>query len=233
MDQEPTSEQLLARVAKRDQRALSELYDRFAARLLGLLVRMLPVRSLAEEALRSVFLRLWSEAPNLGQDGGSVAAWLVVAARHTALERLRAERMVCDRSRARTESHRKLARAESLTGKPRIVKSSVAKSAATGAPAAKRRASTFLTAMSQAWIPRPEAIAPIDDRLKLLQNVVNKLPKAQLEALELAVFGGFTETEIAQQLGEPLGKVKTALRAAITFLKHRQRAVLGTWTADI
>ncbi len=78
-----------------------------------------------------------------------------------------------------------------------------------------------------------EEIAQLDERLDLLQRVVSELPKPQRQALELAVFGGFTEEEIALELGEPLGKVRTALRAAITFLRHRRRAVLGTWVANL
>jgi DNA-directed RNA polymerase specialized sigma24 family protein len=59
------------------------------------------------------------------------------------------------------------------------------------------------------------------------------MPSPQSRALELAVLRGFTEVEIAQELGEPLGKTRTTLRAAITFLRHRRRAVVGTWTANI
>ena len=73
----------------------------------------------------------------------------------------------------------------------------------------------------------------VDARLGLLQRAFNQMPKPQRSALELAVFEGFTEAEIAAQLGEPLGKVTAGLRAAFTFLRHRQNAVLGTWTADI
>jgi RNA polymerase sigma-70 factor (ECF subfamily) len=82
-------------------------------------------------------------------------------------------------------------------------------------------------------MPRPEHIALVDARLSLLQRVFNQMPKPQRRVLDLTVFGGYTESEIAEQLGEPLGKVKAGLRAAFTFMRHRQHAVLGTWTADI
>jgi RNA polymerase sigma-70 factor (ECF subfamily) len=82
-------------------------------------------------------------------------------------------------------------------------------------------------------MPRAEDIALVDARMGLLQRAFNQMPKPQRHALELAVFGGYTESEIAEQLGEPLGKVNAGLRAAFTFLRHRQHAVLGTWTADI
>jgi DNA-directed RNA polymerase specialized sigma24 family protein len=82
-------------------------------------------------------------------------------------------------------------------------------------------------------MPRPEDIALVDARLGLLQRAFNQMPKPQRHALELAVFDAYTESEIAAKLGEPLGKVNAGLRAAFTFLRHRQQAVLGTWTADI
>lgn len=86
---------------------------------------------------------------------------------------------------------------------------------------------------SFAWLPRSEEIALLDSRRDLLTKIVNQMPKAQREALELAVFEGYTEQEIAQKLNEPLGRVKTSLRAGLKFLKHRLRAVLGTWAANI
>jgi RNA polymerase sigma-70 factor (ECF subfamily) len=84
-----------------------------------------------------------------------------------------------------------------------------------------------------AWLPQPKEITLIDARLVLLHKVIDQLPKPQRQALELAVFGGLSETEIATAMGEPLGKVRTSLRAAVTFVKHRRRAVCGTWAANI
>jgi DNA-directed RNA polymerase specialized sigma24 family protein len=82
-------------------------------------------------------------------------------------------------------------------------------------------------------LPLPKEIGLIDDRLGLLNKVIGQLPQPQRQALELAVFGGLSETEIAAQTGEPLGKVQRSLRAAVTFVKHRRRAVCGTWAANI
>jgi DNA-directed RNA polymerase specialized sigma24 family protein len=83
------------------------------------------------------------------------------------------------------------------------------------------------------WLPRPEEITLIDDRLVLLHKAINQLPKPQRQALDLAVFGGHSESEIAQEMGEPLGKAQRSLRAAVTFVKHRRRVVCGTWAANI
>ncbi len=84
-----------------------------------------------------------------------------------------------------------------------------------------------------AWLPRPAEIAQVEKRRRLLEKLVHRLPKPQSELLELAIFKGFTETEIARQHEQPPGRIEHELRAGLRFLRHRLRAVLGTWTADI
>lgn len=86
---------------------------------------------------------------------------------------------------------------------------------------------------SRDWLPRPEQVTLLDQRRELLKKFINQLPKTQRQALDLVFFEGYTESEIAQKLGEPLGKVKTSVRAALGFLRHRVRAVIGIWTANI
>jgi RNA polymerase sigma-70 factor (ECF subfamily) len=96
----------------------------------------------------------------------------------------------------------------------------------------ERRLAASLEAFPS-WLPRPEEIALFSERRELLKKVLNQLPKPQRQALELAVFDGLTETEIAEKSGEPQGKARAGLRAAMSFLRHRVRAVLGTWSVDI
>lgn len=86
---------------------------------------------------------------------------------------------------------------------------------------------------NSAWLPRGEQTALLEQRSELLKKVIKQLPSHQRQALDLAVFEGYTEAEIAQKLGEPLGKARTELRAAMSFLRHRLRAVMGTWAANI
>ncbi len=87
--------------------------------------------------------------------------------------------------------------------------------------------------ISLAWLPRPSDIARIDERRDLLNKVLRHLPKPQMQVLEMAVFDGLTESEIAEKLKQPLGMVAAELRAAFRFLRHRMSAILGTWNAGI
>jgi RNA polymerase sigma-70 factor, ECF subfamily len=86
---------------------------------------------------------------------------------------------------------------------------------------------------SLAWMPDAQAIARLDERRVLLRKVLAQLPRPQLRSLELLVFTGRAETELAGDLGEPLARVKSEIRAAARFLRHRRRAVVGSWTVDI
>lgn len=86
---------------------------------------------------------------------------------------------------------------------------------------------------SDSWLPGPEEIAHVETRRSLLEKIANRLPAPQSRLVEMTVFKGLSEAEIAEQLGEPPGKIESELRAGLRFLRHRLRAVLGTWTADI
>jgi RNA polymerase sigma-70 factor (ECF subfamily) len=53
-----------------------------------------------------------------------------------------------------------------------------------------------------------------------VKGAMEKLPKEQREAVELAYFEGLTHSEIAERTGDPLGTVKTRLRSAVETLKR-------------
>jgi RNA polymerase sigma-70 factor (ECF subfamily) len=85
---------LMLRVEARDADALAELYDRHAARLLGLARRILGEGGEAEEALQEVFLFAWRAAAVYDPGRGNVLTWLLIATRSRAIDRLRSRRSV-------------------------------------------------------------------------------------------------------------------------------------------
>jgi RNA polymerase sigma-70 factor (ECF subfamily) len=53
-----------------------------------------------------------------------------------------------------------------------------------------------------------------------IQAALAQLPAEQKQALELAYFNGFTQSQIAEVLKQPLGTVKTRLRLAMQKLRE-------------
>ncbi len=235
MNKEQSPEELLNAVSRHDVAALSELYDRYAPRLCGLIEHILPLQPAAEEVLQELFLRLWSEGARLGLDGRSVVAWLVVTARAMALDRLRDPRQNGNGEKPQSVGPKT---GNTLDRNSRKKQTKPVKVVHGKEPPAKLHpagtaAKPATRNVSPAWLPLPKEITLIDDRLPLLHKAVNQLPASQRQALDMVVYGGRSEAEIAIELGEPLGKAQRSLRAAVIFVKHRRRAVCGTWTANI
>jgi RNA polymerase sigma-70 factor (ECF subfamily) len=55
--------------------------------------------------------------------------------------------------------------------------------------------------------------------MEKVRSVLGAMPHAQRSALEMAYFEGLTHTEIAAKTGEPLGTIKTRIRAALLTLR--------------
>ena len=58
-----------------------------------------------------------------------------------------------------------------------------------------------------------------EEARRLVTRSLADLPEAQRRVIELAYFGGLTQTEIAAELQEPLGTVKTRMRAGMEKLR--------------
>lgn len=82
---------LISRVARGQNAALGQLYDRHAALMLAVLTRVLGDALEAEDVLHEVFLEVWQHAADYDESRGSVRAWLVMRARSRGLDRLRAQ----------------------------------------------------------------------------------------------------------------------------------------------
>ena len=171
---EDTDVVLVRRMADGDEMALALLYDRYSGLVFSVAKRVLGDPSAAEEILQDIFYRAWRTASTFDSSRGSMAGWLLVAARNRAIDRLRRGR-------------------NSATD-------SIKEDFVSPAINLETRAAQNLM-------------------LSKVKKAITDLPEVQRTACEMAYFEGLTHAEIAERTGEPLGTVKTRLRAALGSLK--------------
>src|SRR3954453_7577615 len=170
-----SDEAVVALVARSDEEALAELYDRFGRVAYGLALRVLRDEKLAEDAVQEGFLAAWRNADRFIPERGKASTWLLTLVHRPAVDLVRRE------DRRRTEP---------LTD------------------SAYRPSSG--SAEDDAWL-RFER--------ERVQSALRQLPDQQREALELAYYGGFTQSELAERLGQPIGTIKSRMFAGLTRLR--------------
>jgi RNA polymerase sigma-70 factor (ECF subfamily) len=84
-----TDAELLAAMARGEERALAALYDRYRLILFALIQRILHSRAEAEDVLQDVFLQAWQKSSDFDESRGRPFTWLVTLARSRAIDRLR------------------------------------------------------------------------------------------------------------------------------------------------
>ena len=85
-------EELVHRVAQGDQRALSELYDRYARPVYATGVRSLGDAHLAEELVQDAFVNVWRGAASFDPSRASFATWLYRVTRNRIVDLARRRR---------------------------------------------------------------------------------------------------------------------------------------------
>ncbi len=106
---------LVLAIARWRQEALEEAYRRHAPAVFGLARRLLVDRSLAEEVVQEVFIRLWYEAERFDPDRGSLKAFLLTQTHGRSIDLLRSE--TARRRREETDARRSETVAEDATGR--------------------------------------------------------------------------------------------------------------------
>jgi RNA polymerase sigma-70 factor, ECF subfamily len=165
---------LLEAVARSDEAALAELYDRFGRIAYGLALRVLRDSALAEDAVQDAFLNVWRSADRFQAGRAKASTWVLTFVHRRAVDLVRRE------ERRRTEPEE-----------------------AAPEPAG------------------PGADEDVERRSKreVVQDALRRLPPEQREAIELAYYGGYTQSELAERLGEPLGTIKSRMFSGLQRLR--------------
>jgi RNA polymerase sigma-70 factor, ECF subfamily len=88
---------LLLLIAKGDEGAFAELYERMSAPIHGLVRRVLRDPAQSEEVTQEVLLAIWRTAARFDQRQGSAGAWVMTMAHRRAVDRVRSEQATADR----------------------------------------------------------------------------------------------------------------------------------------
>lgn len=173
-----SDEALVALVARGDETALGELYDRVGRVAYGIALRILRDDRLAEDAVQEGFLAVWRSASTFRAERAKASTWVVTLVHRRAVDIVRRE---------------------------------------------ERRRAEPLEPMSVGETPDPAGSAEDEawlgfERERVLRALA-ALPDAQREALELAYYGGLSQSELAERLGVPLGTVKSRMFAGLSKLR--------------
>lgn len=63
------------------------------------------------------------------------------------------------------------------------------------------------------------------EQSQIIRRALEGLPLEQRQAVEMAFLGGMTQTEISEQLGQPLGTIKARIRRGVIKMKD----ILADW----
>jgi RNA polymerase sigma factor (sigma-70 family) len=172
-----SDEALVALVARGDEGALAELYDRVGRVAYGLAFRVLRDERLAEDAVQEAFLAVWRTAAGFRADLAKASTWILTLVHRRAVDVVRRE------ERRRADPLDELS----------------------------RDAGTSESAEDEAWLGFER---------ERVQGALQQLPHAQREAIELAYYGGFSQSELAERLGLPLGTIKSRMFAGLARLRE-------------
>ncbi|MCC9068295.1 ECF RNA polymerase sigma factor SigK [Arthrobacter cryoconiti] len=92
-----THEELIRLVAQGDEAAFEQLYDSVAARVYGLVLKVLRDPSQSQEVTQEIFVDIWTQAARFDADRGKAMSWILMMAHRRAVDRVRASQASTDR----------------------------------------------------------------------------------------------------------------------------------------
>jgi RNA polymerase sigma factor (sigma-70 family) len=169
-----SDEELVEAVARADEDALGELYDRFGRVAYGLAFKILRDASLAEDAVQEAFLQAWRGAGAYRPDRAKASTWLLTFVHRRAVDLVRRE---------------------------------------------ERRRTVPAEAAPEPSGPGSDEAVVARSRGEVVRAALNRLPEEQREAIELAYYGGLTQSELAERLDQPLGTIKSRMFTGLQRLR--------------
>ena len=82
-------QRLALSIKQRNGQSLSVLYDKYAPALLGTIKKIVNNEKLADEILKSTFVKAWDQAASFNESKSSLFIWLINLARQTAVEEIK------------------------------------------------------------------------------------------------------------------------------------------------
>lgn len=86
-------QQLVVSIKHQNGQSFSILYDKYAPALLGIIKKMVNNEKLANEILKSTFVKVWDQVTSFNRSKSSLFTWLINLARQTAVEEIKASQV--------------------------------------------------------------------------------------------------------------------------------------------
>ena len=97
----------------------------------------------------------------------------------------------------------------------------------------QRRRSESLDHATEPSVEGVEEDAWLRLQRERVQSALRRLPDAQRETLELAYYGGFSQSELAERLGQPLGTIKSRMFSGLSRMREllEEPGTEKSWTS--